>query len=207
MSYKDVDARHKAGHDNGGKSAVMKRYKKRDFPVSDIRRFLEPGPVVLVSSAWKGERNIMTMGWHMVMEFVPSLVACLISIGNHSYELVSQAKECVINIPTVELAPVVAKIGNCSGAEVDKFAEFKLTAVDGDEVRAPLIAQCYASLECRLVDDALVDKYNVFIFEVVKAHAAPTPKYPKTIHYRGDGMFMVAGRSLNLRRYFRPGML
>ena len=185
----------------------MKTYKKRDFPVSDIRRFLEPGPVVLVSSAYKGERNVMTMGWHMVMEFVPSLVGCLISSGNHSYELVRRSKECVINIPTLELAPVVAKIGNCSGADTDKFAKFKLTTVEADEVKAPLIAQCYANLECKLVDDALVDKYNVFIFEVVKAHAALTPKYPKTIHYRGDGMFMVAGGSLNLRRYFRPGML
>jgi len=185
----------------------MKIFKKRDFPVSDIRRFLEPGPVVLVSSAYKGERNIMTMGWHMVMEFVPSLVGCLISSGNHSYRLVSQAKECVINIPTVELAPIVAKIGNCSGAEVDKFKKFKLTAVDAEQVSAPLIAQCYASLECKLVDGSLREQYNVFIFEVVKAHAAPTPKYPRTIHYRGDGMFMVAGRSLNLRQYFRPGML
>jgi len=185
----------------------MKTYKKQDFPVSDIRRFLEPGPVVLVSSAWKGERNIMTMGWHMVMEFVPSLVGCLISSGNHSYELIRRSKECVINIPTVELAPTVAKIGNCSGASVDKFVKFKLTAVPAEQVRAPLIAECYANLECKLVDDRLRDKYNLFIFEVVKAHAAAAPKYPKTIHYRGDGMFMVAGGSLNLRRYFRPGML
>ena len=156
----------------------MKTYRKRDFPVSDIRRFLEPGPVVLVSSAHKGETNIMTMGWHMVMEFVPSLVACLISSGNHSYELVRRSKECVINIPTLELAPVVAKIGNCSGADVDKFAKFKLTAVAAEQVRAPLIAQCYASLECRLVDGRLRDKYNFFIFEVVKAHAPAAPKYP-----------------------------
>jgi flavin reductase (DIM6/NTAB) family NADH-FMN oxidoreductase RutF len=185
----------------------MKVYNKRDFAVSDIRRFLEPGPVVLVSSAWKGERNIMTMGWHMMMEFVPSLVGCLISSGNHSYELIRRSKECVINIPTLELAPVVAKIGNCSGASVDKFAKFKLTAVPAEQVRAPLIAECYASLECKLVDGRLRDKYNFFIFEVVKAHAPAAPKYPKTIHYRGDGMFMVAGRSLNLRRFFRPGML
>lgn len=185
----------------------MKVYNKRDFAVSDIRRFLEPGPVVLVSSAWKGQRNIMTMGWHMMMEFVPSLVGCLISSGNHSYELIRRSKECVINIPTLELAPVVAKIGNCSGASVDKFAKFKLTAVPAEQVRAPLIAECYASLECKLVDGRLRDKYNFFIFEVVKAHAPAAPKYPKTIHYRGDGMFMVAGRSLNLRRFFRPGML
>ena len=185
----------------------MKVYKKNDFPVSSIRRFLEPGPVVLVSSAFNGERNIMTMGWHMVMEFSPSLVGCLISSGNHSYELISKAGECVINIPTVDLAAKVVGIGNCSGATVDKFKKFKLTAVEADEIKAPLIAECYANLECKLVDGRLRDKYNFFIFEVVKAHAPTAPKYPKTIHYRGDGMFMVAGRSLNMRRLFQPEML
>jgi flavin reductase (DIM6/NTAB) family NADH-FMN oxidoreductase RutF len=185
----------------------MKTDKKRDFPVSDIRRFLEPGPVVLVSSAFKGERNIMTMGWHMVMEFTPSLVGCIIAGGNHSYELVSRSGECVINVPEVHLAAAVAKIGNCSGADTDKFERFKLTAVEAEQVRAPLIAECYANLECKLIDGRLRDKYNFFLFEVVKAHAPAAPKYPKTIHYRGDGMFMVSGESLNLRRHFRLGML
>ena len=186
---------------------MMKIYQKRDFPVSDVRRLLEPGPVVLVSSAYKGERNIMTMGWHTMMEFTPSLVGCVIAASNHSYELVSRSRECVINVPTVELAATVVKIGNCSGARVDKFAKFRLTAQQAERVQAPLIAQCYANFECKLADGRLRDKYNFFIFEVVKAHAATTPKYPKTIHYRGDGQFMVAGRSLNLRRYFRPEML
>lgn len=186
---------------------MMKTYKKQDFPVSNIRRFLEPGPVVLVNSAWKGERNIMTMGWHMVMEFSPSLVGCLISSGNHSYGLISRSRECVINVPAVELADTVVGIGNCSGASVDKFEKFKLTAADAGKVKAPLIAQCYANLECKLVDGRLREKYNFFVFEVVKAHAPAAPKYPKTIHYRGDGMFMVAGRSLNLRRKFKAEML
>ena len=185
----------------------MRPYKKRDFPVSQIRRFLEPGPVVLVSSAFKGERNVMTMGWHTVMEFTPSLIGCVIAAGNHSYGLVRGARECVINVPTVELARAVAGIGNCSGAQVDKFARFKLTAEPAERVKAPLIAECYANLECRLADGRLRDKYNFFIFEVVKAHAPAAPKYPETIHYRGDGQFMVSGRSLNLRRLFRPGML
>jgi flavin reductase (DIM6/NTAB) family NADH-FMN oxidoreductase RutF len=185
----------------------MPNDRKQDFPVADIRRFLEPGPVVLVSSAYKGERNIMTMGWHMVMEFVPALVGCLISSGNHSYELIRRSRECVINVPTVALARQVAGIGNCSGAEVDKFAKFKLTPQPAERVKAPLIKECHANLECRLVDGSLREKYNFFVFEVVKAHAPRAPKYPKTIHYRGDGMFMVAGRSLNLRRLFRPGML
>jgi len=180
---------------------------KRDFPVHEIRRFLEPGPVVLVSSAWRGQTNIMTMGWHTVLEFSPSLVGCLISSGNHSHEMIRRSRACVINVPTVDLAAKVVGIGNCSGATVDKFDKFKLTAMAADAVRAPLIAECHANLECRLVDGGLRKQYDFFIFEVVKAHALAAPKYPKTIHYRGDGMFMVAGRSLNLRRGFRPEML
>jgi len=52
--------------------------RKIDLPVSGIRRYLEPGPIVLVTSAHGGQRNIMTMGWHTVMEFTPSLVGCVI---------------------------------------------------------------------------------------------------------------------------------
>ena len=185
----------------------MRVRRKRDFPVSEIRRFLEPGPVVLVSSAWRGKTNIMAMGWHMVMEFMPSLVGCVISEANHSFQMVRRSRECVINVPTTDLAKEVAAIGNCSGAEVDKFAAFGLTPVPASKVGAPLIGECHACLECRLADASLVQKYNVFILEVAKAHAAPSPKYPRTLHYRGGGMFMLSGRSLDLRRHFRPDML
>ena len=184
-----------------------RRYRKQDFPVADIRRFLEPGPIVLVSSAWKGERNIMTMGWHMVMEFSPALVGCLIAGSNHSFELIRRARECVINVPTVELADEVVGIGNCSGATVDKFSRFRLTALPAAKVKAPLIAECYANLECRLHDGRLIDRYNVFIWEVVKAHAPAAPKYPRTLHYHGGGVFMRAGKILNCRHKFRPDML
>jgi flavin reductase (DIM6/NTAB) family NADH-FMN oxidoreductase RutF len=179
--------------------------KKQDFPVGEIRRFLEPGPVVLVSSWHRGHTNIMTMGWHMVLEFSPSLVGCLISGGSHSHEMIRRSRECVLNVPTIELAAKVVGIGNCSGATVDKFEKFQLTTVAAGEVKAPLIAECHANLECKLVE--LRDSYDLFILEVVRAHAPARPKYPRTIHYRGDGMFMVAGRSLNLRRRFKPEML
>lgn len=185
----------------------MKRYSKKDFPVSGIRRFLEPGPVVLVSSRAGGQNNIMTMGWHTVIEFSPSLVACLISSGNHSHRMIRNSGACVINVPELPLAATVAQIGNCSGAQVDKFRKFKLTADKAEEVDAPLIRECYANFECRLHEGALIDKYDLFIFEVVKAHAPARPKYPKTVHYRGEGRFMVSGRALDLRRHFRPAML
>lgn len=180
---------------------------KIDFPVGQVRRYLEPGPIVLVSSCWRGKTNIMTMGWHCVMEFVPSLIGCMISGGNHSFDLVRRSGECVINVPTVAMTDTVIGIGNCSGASLDKFKKFRLTAEPAREVGAPLVRECYANFECRLKDDRLVDEYNFFVFEVVKAHVRRRPKYPQTIHYTGDGVFMVAGKIISRRSQFRPSML
>jgi flavin reductase (DIM6/NTAB) family NADH-FMN oxidoreductase RutF len=186
----------------------MRPYNKKDFPTSNVRRFLEPGPIVLVSSAWKGKANIMTMGWHMIMAFEPSLVGCYIWTENHSFEAVRNSKECVINLPTVDIGSKVVGIGNSSGRDIDKFAQFGLTAVSGDKVKAPLIGECFANFECKLVDSSLISKYSLFVLEVVKAHVATSPAYPRTTHYRGDGVFVISGE--NTRRYrklFKPEML
>jgi flavin reductase (DIM6/NTAB) family NADH-FMN oxidoreductase RutF len=185
----------------------MKQPLKSDFPVNQVRRHLEPGPIVLVSSAWAGKANIMTLGWHTILEFTPSLVGLMISGGNHSFHMIRESRACVINLPTTTLTDTVVGIGNTSGARIDKFAEFGLTAVAGSEVEAPLIGECHANFECRLHDDALVDRYNFFIFEVVKAHVAASPKHPETLHYTGDGVFMVSGKIISRRAMFRPEML
>ena len=145
----------------------MKRHTKQDYPLEHIRRHLETGPIVLVSSAHKGEANIMTMGWHMMMEFTPALFGCIISNQNHSFELIRKSGECVVNVPTVELAEIVAGIGNCTGGKIDKFEKFGLTKAPAEIVEAPLIAECYAGFECRLYDGSRIDKYNFFIWEVV----------------------------------------
>ena len=107
---------------------MPKSITKEDFPLSRVRQYLEPGPIVLVSSKWEEKTNIMTMSWHTVMEFSPSLVGCVISAGNHSYTMIRQSRECVINLPTALLTDIVIGIGNTSGSDIDKFAQFKLTA-------------------------------------------------------------------------------
>lgn len=180
---------------------------KTDLPVAEIRRYLEPGPIVLVTSSWKGEDNVMTMGWHTVMEFTPSLVGCIIAGGNHSHAMIRKSGQCVINIPMADMLDTVVGIGNCSGADVDKFERFGLTTQQAKHVDAPLLTQCFANLECRLYDKRLIGRYDFFIFEVVKAHVARTPKYPQTVHYTGDGIFTLSGRQVSRRAKFRPEML
>src|SRR5262245_49233131 len=141
----------------------MKTSSKKDLPVSQIRRFLEPGPIVLVSSSWRGKTNIMTMGWHTVMEFEPSRIGCYIWKTNHSSGLINARKQCAITIPTYDPISEAIGIGNCSSASVDKFAKFALTPVPANRIDAPLIKQCYANFECRLVE--FLAKYSFFVFE------------------------------------------
>jgi flavin reductase (DIM6/NTAB) family NADH-FMN oxidoreductase RutF len=172
-----------------------------------VRRFLEPGPVVLVSSAHRGERGIMTMGWHTVLEFSPSLVGCVISPANQSHGLILKSRECVINVPAASLVKEVVGIGNCSGREGDKFEKFGLTPRPARKVAAPLIAECFANFECRVVDAGFVKKYGFFVMEVVKAQVSQTNAAPPTLHYRGNGEFIVSGKKLNERRLFKPSLL
>jgi flavin reductase (DIM6/NTAB) family NADH-FMN oxidoreductase RutF len=123
------------------------------------------------------------MGWQTVMQFSPSLVGCVIASSNHSFQVIRKRRECVINVPTTDLAREVVKTGNCSGDTVDKFDEFGLTPEPPDRAKAPLIAQCPASFECRLADGRMIQRYNFFIFEIVRAHVATSPRYLKTMHY------------------------
>ncbi len=176
--------------------------KKQDFPVDQVRHWLEPGPVVLVSSRSGDQTDIMTMGWHTVMEFSPSLVGCVIARANHSFGLIRRSGECVINLPTAALVDSVARIGNSSGAAIDKFAAFGLTPEPAQRVGAPLIRECHANFECRLFDDAMVERYGFFVFEVVKAHVARTPRRPQTLHYSGDGAFMLSGKTIRRKALF-----
>ncbi len=134
----------------------------------------------------------------------PSLVGCFIWDQNFSYGLVRRSKECVINIPTFDLVKTVIGIGNSHGSDIDKFKEFGLTALDAATVGAPLIAECFANFECKLIDTSLIKRYSLFVFEITKAHVATSPRYPTTIHYRGDGVFMISGRNLSYRKLFKP---
>ena len=178
----------------------MPTYKKKDFPVRKTRRFLELGPIVLVSSRWKDESNIMTMGWHMMLDY--TVFGCYIWDENHSFELIRRSRQCVINVPTFDMLDKVIGIGDSTGADTDKFVRFGLTPVDAAKVDAPLIQECYANFECRLADASQIRSYGLFIWDVV-AHVATSPKYPKTVHYRGDGVFMVAGPSISRRSQFK----
>src|SRR5208337_163912 len=172
--------------------------RKRTFPLSRVYQLLEPGPVVMVRTARAGSANIMTMSWHTMLDFEPPIVACVISNRNYTFDILKETKECVINIPTLERAEKGVGCGHSSGRKTDKFKVFGLTQANASCVSAPLIEECYANLECKVVDEKMVAKYNLFIIEVLKAWINPALKDPRTIHHRGRGAFMVAGETIKL---------
>jgi flavin reductase (DIM6/NTAB) family NADH-FMN oxidoreductase RutF len=107
-------------------------------------------------------------------------------------------KECVIAVPTVDLLDEVVGIGTCSGADTDKFARFGLTPVPGRFVKAPLIKECLANIECRVMD--IVGKHNLVVLEGLAAYLDSARKERRTVHAVGDGTFIVDGRRSDRRK-------
>lgn len=171
---------------------------KRDYPLSEVYRLLEPGPVALVTTGLKGRSNVMPISWLTMMEFTPPLVGIILSNRNHSFKALVATRECAINIPTARIARQTVRCGNCSGREVDKFAAFGLTALPASRIRAPLIAECFANLECRVVDAGMKHRYNFFVLKVVKAWIDRGVKQPRTFHHHGKGLFTFDGRRIRL---------
>lgn len=168
----------------------------RQMKLSRAFTLIEPGPVVLVTTHDGHKSNIMTISWTMVLDFTP-MFAITTGAWNYSFAALQKTKECVIAIPTVDLLDRVVGIGTCSGADTDKFTKFRFTAAAGRFVNAPLIAECLANLECKVVDS--VAKHNIVVLEAVAAYFDAARKEKRTIHAVGDGTFIVDGRRLDRR--------
>ena len=168
----------------------------RTLKLSRAFTLIEPGPVVLVTTRDRGRDNVMTVSWTMVVDFTP-VFAITTGAWNHSYAALRRTRECVLAIPTVDLLDTVVGIGTCSGADTDKFARFGLTARPSRVVEAPLIAECIANVECRVID--IVKRHDIVVLEGVAAHVGPRRHERRTIHAVGDGTFVVDGRRLDRR--------
>lgn len=171
----------------------------RQADPSKAYRLLEAGPIVMVTTSHKGKSNIMTMGFHTMIQHAPPLIGCVIGPWDHSHAALEKTRECVIAIPTVDLARKVVDIGNCSGEKIDKFEKFKLTAMAAKEVAAPLVEECLANIECRVVER--ISKYNLFILEAVVIWIDDDRKERRTLHHNGNGTFTVDGRTIDLREH------
>jgi flavin reductase (DIM6/NTAB) family NADH-FMN oxidoreductase RutF len=169
----------------------------RQLKLNKAFTLMESGPVVLVTTHDGRKDNIMTISWTMVVDFTP-IFALTTGAWNHSFAALRNNRECVIAIPTVDLLDKVIGIGTCSGTDTDKFAKFKLTPVPGKVVGAPLIKECLANIECKVID--IVKKHNIVVLEAVSACIDTTRKERRTVHAVGDGTFIVDGRKIDRRK-------
>ena len=172
----------------------------KKLQISKAFTLMESGPVVLVTTNDGKKNNIMTISWTRVMEFTP-LFAITTGPWNYSFTALRKTKECVISIPTVDMLDKVIGIGTCSGAGTDKFEKFMLTPVKGKNVKAPLIKECPANIECKVVD--IVKKHNIVVLEGVAAYFDNSRKEKRTFHAVGDGTFIVDGRKINRKKMMR----
>lgn len=172
----------------------------KEMQLSKAFTLMEAGPVVLVTTNDGQKNNIMTISWTMVVDFTP-LFAVTTGPWNYSYAALRKFRECVISIPTVDLIDKVVGVGTCSGADTDKFKKFGLTPVKGRHVRSPLIKECLANIECKVID--IVKRHNIIVLEGVAAYFDSSRKEKRTIHATGDGTFVVDGRKLNRKKMMR----
>jgi flavin reductase (DIM6/NTAB) family NADH-FMN oxidoreductase RutF len=168
----------------------------KELPIAKAFTLIEPGPVTLVTTAVGRKRNIMTISWTLVMDFTPKL-AFVTGAWNHSFHALMETKECVIAIPSADMSETVVKIGTCSGADTDKFRKFGLTPAKATMIKAPLIAECIANIECRVID--YVKQHDLFVLEGVRAWIAPDAGNRRTFHAVGDGSFVADGRQFSHR--------
>jgi flavin reductase (DIM6/NTAB) family NADH-FMN oxidoreductase RutF len=158
---------------------------------------IESGPVVLVTTNDGIKDNVMTISWTMVLDFTP-VFAITTGQWNHSFAALRKNRECVIAIPTVDLLDKVVGIGTCSGADTDKFSKFRLSPVQARFVKPPLIKECLANIECKVID--IVKKHNIVVLEAVAAYIDTARKEKRTVHAVGDGTFIVDGRMIDRKK-------
>ncbi len=182
------------------------------YPASKVYRLIEPGPVLLVTTGSLADstHNVMTIGFHMVMQHEsPPLIGITLGPWDASFAALKKQGEYVLAVPSVEMADVVVDVGNCSAAaddddETSKWERFGLDALPAGKVKAPLVGGSHviANIECVVEDTKLVSKYSMWVLKPVKAWINPN-KRPgqggKMFHHRGDGTFVVDGEILDLK--------
>lgn len=161
---------------------------------------MESGPVVFITTNDGEKSNIMTISWTMVMDFTP-IFAMSTGPWNYSFAALQKTGECVIAVPTVDMIDQVVGVGTCSGADTDKFEKFGLTPVKAERVGAPLIKECLANIECKVVD--IIEKHNIIVLEGIAAYFDSSRQEKRTLHAVGDGTFIVDGDKLDRKEMMR----
>ncbi len=128
---------------------------------------LAPLPPVMVTSGDMENSNIITIGWTGITNTIPPKTYISVRPKRHSYNIIKGSGEFVINLTPASLVKAADYCGIYTGAKVDKFAKCNLTKEPATEVKAPLIAECPLSLECRVTDIIPLGSHDMFMADIV----------------------------------------
>ncbi|MDK3019154.1 flavin reductase family protein [Pseudodonghicola flavimaris] len=170
------------------------------YDLGKVFTLMESGPVVLVTTNDGQRDNVMTITWTMVLDFAGTL-AITTGPWNHSFGALRRTRECVIALPPVDMLDQVIGVGTCSGSSTDKFEAFGLTRRPAERVRAPLIAEALANIECRVVE--MIEPYTILVLQAEAAWTDPTRAETRLLHAVGDGTFITDGERLDRRAAMR----
>jgi len=146
--------------------------EKINVEFSSAYRLLHPMHTVLVSCVDKaGKPNVLTLAWAMPTSHDPPLVAVSIGLNKYSQALIEETGEFVVNFPTVDIVKETLACGRTSGRNHDKFSETGLTPLPARKVKAPIVKECVAHLECKLHSQFETGDHTVFVGEIVEAYA------------------------------------
>jgi flavin reductase (DIM6/NTAB) family NADH-FMN oxidoreductase RutF len=171
--------------------------EKIDVEFSSAYRLLHPMHTVLVSCVGKaGKPNVLPLAWAMPTSREPALVAISVGLSRYSHGLIEETGEFVINLPTVDIIKETLACGRTSGKTSDKFAETGLTPLPARKVKAPIVKECVAHLECKLQSRFKTGDHTVFVGEIVEAYANEgvfTDKYDlekaRMLYHLGGNVF------------------
>ena len=169
--------------------------EKVEVDPSSAYRLLHPRSTVLVSCADKaGKPNVITLAWTMPTSVLPPMVAISVSPRRYSHGLIQKTGEFVINIPTIEMAREALFCGSRSGRKTNKFLEGGLTPAKAKKVKPPIIGECVAHLECKVVGRVSTGDHTIFVGEVLAAYANKgfDPKKMKPILHAGGDEFLTS---------------
>ena len=169
------------------------------YPMQHVHRLIEPGPVLLVSTFDGRRANLMTNGFNMPISHEPPLIGLIVGPWDHSHAALRERGQCVLAIPSIELAEKVVDTGNISGRDTDKWRRFGFTPVPSATVEAPLVAECFANIECTVADDRLADDHHLWILKAEQAWIDPGKRGAGEFHHRGNGTFSANTATVDLR--------
>ncbi len=175
--------------------------EKISVEISSAYRLLHPMHTILVSCVGKaGKPNVLTLAWAMPTSHEPPLVAVSMGPNKYSHALIEETGEFAVNIPTVDIVNETLVCGRTSGRTHDKFTETGLTPLPARKVKAPIIKECVAHLECKLHSQFKTGDHTVFVGEIIEAYADKgvfTDKYDiekaKMLFHLGGDSFATLG--------------